>query len=152
MSCSQGVLQSGDLRSTVLYNRNASDLTFRFLFSSSRSLNLCYDLYNETGKYVGKIERNPFQSMRREYCFWYGSDVFFRALGNFIDRRYTFKDVKGNVCATVTRPLVELSERMDEYEVQVEGGVDAAAIIGMVCVIDEDHDEEIKRRTEQERK
>ena len=115
------------------------------------SPNLCYDLYDEGGKFVGKIERNPFQPMRKEYCFCYGNDVYYKALGNFIERRYTFKDNNKNVVATVTRPLVELSEKMDEYEVKVEKGVDAAAVVGCVCVIDEDHDEEVQRRREEKK-
>ena len=65
-----------------------------------------------------------------------------------LERKYVVKDVKSKIkIATISRPLIELSDKIDSYKCEVKvAEVDIAALVAMVCVIDEDHDEEDSRR------
>ena len=66
----------------------------------------------------------------------------FYAEGSFTDRTYTFKSggLGGEMIARVRRDP-EVFRDVDGYVVEVAAGVDAAAILAMAVVIDEDHDE-----------
>ena len=60
--------------------------------------------------------------------------------GSFSDNKYTLK-AGGDTIARVTRSSEVLGD-VDTYQVAVAAGVDAAAVIAIALVIDEDHDEE----------
>jgi len=103
----------------------------------------CYDLYRD-GKCIAKIEREMF-SVTPKYKFFYEGDLNpfpdFTAEGSFSERKYTFKNGQRQIIAMVDRNFFEVFQDVDTYQVQVASGVDAAAIIAVAVVIDEDHDE-----------
>lgn len=103
----------------------------------------CYDIYNNGGECVAKIDREMF-SATPEYKFFYEGDLNpfpdFKAAGSFSERRYTFKNGLGETIARVSRGE-EMVRDLDSYQVEVAAGVDAAAIVAVAVVIDEDRDE-----------
>ena len=116
----------------------------------------CYDIYDADGKEcVAKIDREMF-SATPEYKFYYEGDLNpfpdMKATGSFLDRKYTFTSGSGDVIARVGRDF-EFIKDVDTYQVDVAAGVDAAAILAMAVVIDEDHDEkDAKEEREKEEK
>ena len=72
----------------------------------------------------------------------------FEAEGSFSDRKYTFK-AGFDTIARVQR-LEEAVRDVDQYQVEVAAGVDAAAIIACAVIIDEDHDEEDAKKKKEE--
>jgi uncharacterized protein YxjI len=107
-----------------------------------------YGIYHE-GRFVAKIERHFF-SWTRTYSFAYADDSdngraagTLRAEGSFSQRKYTIKNGKGATVARIGR-MRELFGDVDQYAVNVAAGVDAAAVLALALVIDEDHDEEIR--------
>ena len=83
--------------------------------------------------------------MDGRYKFYYEGDMNpfadFEAEGSFLDRTYTFKAGWGDTIARVRRSP-EVFKDVDCYQVEVAAGVDAAAILAVAVIIDEDHDEE----------
>jgi len=104
-----------------------------------------YDVYDEGGSCIAKIERD-IVSLTPSYKFFYEAEndgnPKYRATGSFSERRYDVYDRSGAEAATIGRALLEvLPDRADTYCVRCASGVDAAAIIALALVIDEDHDE-----------
>lgn len=112
----------------------------------------CYDIYRD-GECIAKIDKEMF-SVTPEYKFFYEGDANpfpdFTASGTFSERSYTFK-AGGDTIARVSRGE-EAFRDVDTYQVEVAAGVDAAAIIAVAIVIDEDHDEMDKKELEDEQK
>ncbi|KAJ1634204.1 tubby C-terminal-like domain-containing protein [Pavlovales sp. CCMP2436] len=105
-----------------------------------------YDIYHDE-KLLGKIERKLF-SFTPEYSFYYDADAnangragTLTAAGSFTERRYTVKNGDGKTVARVDRAIMTGFAVADQYQVVVSAGVDAAAVIALALVIDEDHDE-----------
>ena len=109
----------------------------------------CYDIYDPKGELIAKIERE-WLSLTPKYQFYYEGDDNpfgdFFAEGSFTDRMYTFKTPGGVETIAKVRRAEEVFNDVDNYAVDVAAGVDAAAIIAMAIVIDEDHDEEDARK------
>jgi uncharacterized protein YxjI len=113
----------------------------------------CYYIYSADGKEcVAKVERQ-WMSMTPKYSFYYEGDANpfadFEAEGSFTDRTYTFK-AGGDTIARVRR-APEIVKDVDGYQVEVAAGVDAAAILAVAVIIDEDHDEEDAKREGEEK-
>ena len=111
----------------------------------------CYDIYSADGKkLLCKVERE-WLSMTPKYQFYYEGDANpfgdFYAEGSFSERAYTFKagGLGGDTIARVKRSP-EVFKDVDTYAVEVAAGVDAAAILAVAVIIDEDHDEEDAKR------
>jgi len=110
----------------------------------------CYDIYSPGGDLMCKVERE-WLSLTPKYQFYYEGDDNpfgdFYAEGSFSDRAYTFKagGLNGDTIARVKR-APEIFQDVDGYAVEVAAGVDAAAIIAVAVIIDEDHDEEDAKR------
>ena len=119
------------------------------------ALSTCYDVYNAKGDTcVAKIER-VLLSAAPKYNFFYEGDLNpfpdFIAEGSFSQRKYTFKNGFGETIARVSRGE-EMVRDVDQYQVEVAAGVDAAAILAVAVVIDEDHDEmDSEKKEEMER-
>jgi len=114
----------------------------------------CYDIYDVEGECVAKIDREMF-SVTPCYKFFYEGDLNpfpdFKAEGSFGDRTYTYKNGFGETLARVSRGT-EVVRDVDSYQVEVAPGVDAAAVIAMAVIIDEDHDEMDAKRQKEEQK
>ena len=113
----------------------------------------CYDIYHD-GECVAKVDREMFAATPT-YKFFYEGDMNpfpdFTATGSFSERKYTFKNGKGETIARVGRGE-EAFRDVDTYQVEVAAGVDAAAIIAVAVVIDEDHDESDAKKGAEEPK
>jgi len=116
----------------------------------------CYDIYSPKGELIAKVEREWLSATPR-YAFYYEGDMNpfpdFHAEGTFSERKYTFKTNSlggGSVIARVSR-AEEAIRDVDNYTVEVAAGVDAAAILAVAVIIDEDHDEEDARRQREEK-
>jgi len=127
-----------------------SHQTKEVLFSVERraiATTTCYDIYRE-GECIAKIEREMF-ALTPKYKFFYEGDMNpfpdWTAEGSFSERKYTFKNGMGETIARVGRNFFEVVTDLDEYQVEVAAGVDAAAVLAVAVVIDEDHDEEDAR-------
>mmetsp|Transcript_31062 Transcript_31062/g.51552 ORF Transcript_31062/g.51552 Transcript_31062/m.51552 type:complete len:122 (-) Transcript_31062:194-559(-) len=107
------------------------------------ALTTCYDLYRN-GECIAKVERELI-SVTPKYKFFYEGDLNpfpdFEAEGSFSERRYAIRNGFGDLIARVERSGVEVFGGVDSYQVQVAAGVDAAAILAVAIVVDEDHDE-----------
>ena len=103
----------------------------------------CYDIYDNGGKCVAKIDRELF-SLTPSYKFYYENDMNpfpdYRAEGSFSDRQYTFKAGNGDTIARSFR-AEEAFKDVDKYQLEIAAGVDVAALLAMAVIIDEDHDE-----------
>jgi len=112
----------------------------------------CYDIYRD-GELIAKIERE-WLSLTPKYQWYYEGDDNpfgdFFAEGSFSDRMYTFKSPGGIETIARVRRGEEVFKDVDNYVVDVAAGVDAAAIIAMAIVIDEDHDEADAKKKEEE--
>ncbi|KAL1511312.1 hypothetical protein AB1Y20_006117 [Prymnesium parvum] len=108
----------------------------------------CYDIYNPSGECVAKVDREMF-SATPVYKFFYEGDANpfpdFKAEGSFSSRMYTFYAGLGDKIARVNRGE-EAFRDVDTYQVEVAAGVDAAAVLAMAVIIDEDHDESDDKR------
>lgn len=102
----------------------------------------CYDVYDTRGQLLAKVERE-WLSATPKYSFYYEGDLNpfadWHAEGSFLDRAYTF--YAGRDVIARTRRAPELMRDVDCYRVDVAAGVDAAAVLAMAVIIDEDHDE-----------
>ncbi|GMH79361.1 hypothetical protein TrST_g7866 [Triparma strigata] len=114
-----------------------------------------YDIYI-TGRYYGKIVRslNP---IKKVYDFYYGEVKWYTATcSNVLSRKFVINDVRTRKkVGEFSRNLIEFKEDVDSYGCVVEvGGVDVGAVVALVCVVDEDHDEEVekKRKIRKEKK
>ena len=109
----------------------------------------CYDIYDTKGACIAKIDREMI-SLTSKYKFYYEGDMNpfpdYYAEGSFLDRVYTFKSGNGEVVGKASRGIEAIRD-LDRYQVDVAGGVDAAAILAMAVVIDEDHDEEDQKKS-----
>jgi uncharacterized protein YxjI len=70
--------------------------------------------------------------------------------GDFLDRRFVMKNQKGQVVAKVTKDQIIEFDGFNHYQVRVAEGMDATLVIACACAIDEEFDEEHKKRKEQE--
>ena len=58
---------------------------------------------------------------------------------------------RGQPRAAVVKRAPELVKDLDSYTVEVAGGVDAAAILAVAVIIDEDHDEEDAKKAKEKK-
>ena len=75
--------------------------------------------------------------------------------GDFLNRRFVMKSMMGEnggqeVVAQVTKNGFFQFDEFNHYQVQVADGMDAALVVACVCAIDEEFDEEHKKRREQQ--
>lgn len=133
------------------------DMSGTKLFSVERrmmSASTCYDIYSPDGsELIAKIERE-WLSMTPKYQWYYEGDDNpfgdFYAEGSFSDRTYTFKTPGGMQTIARVARAPEVFRDVDGYAVEVASGVDAAAILAMAVVIDEDHDEADAKKQQEE--
>ena len=118
------------------------------------ALATAYDVYLD-GECIAKIERDVV-SLTPSYKFFYEAEndgnPCYRASGSFSERRYDIYARDGSEVATIGRQLFELLEdTKDTYHLRVAAGVDAAAIVALAVVIDEDHDEADAKKAKEEK-
>jgi uncharacterized protein YxjI len=76
----------------------------------------------------------------------------YRLEGDFLDRRFVMKNSKDQVVAKVTMDQLIEFDAFNHYQVQVTKGMDPILVIACACAIDEEFDEEHKKRREEREK
>jgi len=76
----------------------------------------------------------------------------FKLEGDFLDRRFVMKNAKGEVVAKVTKDQIIEFDRFNHYQVQLAPGMDPILVVACACAIDEEFDEEHKKRKETEKR
>ena len=70
----------------------------------------------------------------------------YRITGDFIDRNFVFKNEKGETVAKVCMDGLIQFDAFNHYQVQVAPGMDALLVLACACAIDEEFDEEHKKK------
>jgi uncharacterized protein YxjI len=76
----------------------------------------------------------------------------YRLEGDFSDRRFVMKNSEDQVVAKVTMDRLVEFDAFNHYQVQVAKGMDPILVIACACAIDEEFDEEHKKRREEREK
>ena len=131
--------------------RDAGGQKFCSVERRALAASTCYDIYSADGKsLLAKVERE-WLSASPKYKFYYEGDMNpfadFEAEGSFSDRAYTFR--AGGECVARVKRAPELVRDLDSYTVEVAAGVDAAAVLAVAVIIDEDHDEEDAKKAKE---
>lgn len=74
----------------------------------------------------------------------------YRINGDFIDRNFVMRNDQDQVVARVSEDWILEFDAFNHYQVQVAPGMDAMLVLGAMCAIDEEFDEEHKAKKEQE--
>ena len=133
--------------------RDAGGQKFCSVERRALAASTCSDIYSADGKtLLAKVERDWIPASPK-YKFYYEGDMNpfadFEAEGSFSDRAYTFR--AGGDCIARVKRAPELVKDLDSYTVEVAGGVDAAAILAVAVIIDEDHDEEDAKKAKEKK-
>lgn len=70
----------------------------------------------------------------------------YKVSGDFIDRNFVIKNQKGDIVAKVQKDGLIQFDEFNHYQVQVAPGMDAILVIGCICAIDEEFDNEHKKK------
>jgi uncharacterized protein YxjI len=76
----------------------------------------------------------------------------YRLEGDFSDRRFVMKNSEDQVVAKVTMDRLVEFDAFNHYQVQVAQGMDPILVVACACAIDEEFDEEHKKRREEREK
>ncbi len=75
----------------------------------------------------------------------------FKLEGDFLDRRFAMKNSKGEVVAKVTKDQIIEFDQFNHYQIDLAPGMDPILVVACACAIDEEFDEEHKKRKEHEK-
>jgi uncharacterized protein YxjI len=70
--------------------------------------------------------------------------------GDFLDRRFVMKNDKGEVVAKITQDQLIEFDQFNHYQIRIASGMDPMLVVACACAIDEEFDEEHKKRKEQQ--
>jgi uncharacterized protein YxjI len=70
--------------------------------------------------------------------------------GDFLDRRFVMKNNKGETVAKITKDRLIEFDAFDHYQIRVAKGMDPILVVACACAIDEEFDEEHKKKREEE--
>ncbi|KAL7504710.1 hypothetical protein ACHAXN_002522, partial [Cyclotella atomus] len=73
----------------------------------------------------------------------------YRIEGDFLDRNFSFKNAQGKIVARANMDGWIQLDMMNHYQVRVGEGMDALLVLACVCCIDEEFDEEHKKKREE---
>eukprot|EP00816_Leptocylindrus_hargravesii_P003136 CAMPEP_0196824360 /NCGR_PEP_ID=MMETSP1362-20130617/91548_1 /TAXON_ID=163516 /ORGANISM="Leptocylindrus danicus, Strain CCMP1856" /LENGTH=231 /DNA_ID=CAMNT_0042204597 /DNA_START=160 /DNA_END=855 /DNA_ORIENTATION=+ len=114
-----------------------------------------YDIYEGiSGMKIGWIEKDVIAltdtfSVYAESAGGFGplkAPPVYRISGDFIDRKFEVKNDEGKLVARVRKNGLFQFDSFNHYQVQVAPGMDAMLVIACTCAIDEEFDEEHKKR------
>lgn len=115
-----------------------------------------YDIYREnSGEKIGWLEKagiawaDTFEfHAQQEGLGPFKPPAAFKLEGDFLDRRFVMKNDKGEVVAKVTKDQIIEFDQFNHYQVEIAPGMDPLLVVACACVIDEEFDEEHKKRKE----
>jgi uncharacterized protein YxjI len=70
--------------------------------------------------------------------------------GDFLDRRFVMKNDKGEVVAKIAQDQLVEFDQFNHYQIRIAAGMDPILVVACACAIDEEFDEEHKKRREQQ--
>jgi uncharacterized protein YxjI len=70
----------------------------------------------------------------------------FKLEGDFLDRRFVMKNDKGQVVAKVSKDTLIEFDQFNHYQIRIAPGMDPILVVACTCAIDEEFDEEHKKR------
>ena len=70
--------------------------------------------------------------------------------GDFLDRRFVMKSDKGDTVAKITMDRLIEFDAFDHYQIRIAPGMDPILVVACACAIDEEFDEEHKKKREAE--
>ncbi|KAL3781134.1 hypothetical protein HJC23_001441 [Cyclotella cryptica] len=123
-----------------------------------------YDLYRHNAdgsmEKIGWIEKKLISFMDTFDVYMEGKGGFgvtglfkptpaYRIEGDFLDRNFSFKNAQGKTVARANMDGWIQLDMMNHYQVRVGEGMDALLVLACVCCIDEEFDEEHKKRKEE---
>jgi uncharacterized protein YxjI len=74
----------------------------------------------------------------------------FKLEGDFLDRRFVMKNVKGQVVAKISQDQLIEFDQFNHYQIRIAPGMDPILVVACACAIDEELDEEHRRRREEQ--
>ena len=123
------------------------------------SMKPTYDIYRQDGgEKIGWIEKATF-GFTDTFDFYAQSEAggigpfaappAYKLEGDFLDRRFVMKNNRGEVVAKVSMDRLIEFDAFNHYQIQVAPGMDSTLAIACACAIDEEFDEEHKKRKEE---
>lgn len=118
-----------------------------------------YDIYRgDSGEKIGWLEKAgvaltdtfEFHGVREGGFGPFRPPASFKIEGDFLDRRFVMKNSNGDVVAKVTKDQLIEFDRFNHYQVALAPGIDPILVVACACAIDEEFDEEHKKKREQE--
>jgi uncharacterized protein YxjI len=76
----------------------------------------------------------------------------FKLEGDFLDRRFVMKNVMGQVVAKISKDQLIEFDQFNHYQIQVAAGMDQILVVACACAIDEEFDEEHKKRRKEQKR
>lgn len=118
-----------------------------------------YDVYRgDSGEKIGWLEKagialtDTFEfHVEHEGGFGpFRPPATFKLEGDFLDRRFVMKNANGDVVAKVTKDQIIEFDQFNHYQIDLAAGMDPILVVACACAVDEEFDEEHKKRKEQE--
>lgn len=118
-----------------------------------------YDiLRGDTGEKIGWIEKATIAltdtfEFHAECAPHFGPikpPAAYRLEGDFLDRRFVMKSDKGETVAKITMDRLIEFDAFDHYQIRIAPGMDPVLVVACACAIDEEFDEEHKKKREAE--
>lgn len=75
----------------------------------------------------------------------------YRIVGDFLDRNFVFKNGENKIVARANMDGWVQFDAMNHYQVRVAEGMDALLVLACVCCIDEEFDEDHRKRREEQK-
>jgi uncharacterized protein YxjI len=122
------------------------------------SLTPTYDIYSADGSKLGWIEKEVIAFTDTFDVYLEGNGGIgpfkpppaFKLEGDFLDRNFVMKNSNGEAVAKVSKDWIIEFDAFNHYQVEVAPGMDAILVIGCLCAIDEEFDEEHQERKKKE--
>ncbi|VEU33783.1 unnamed protein product [Pseudo-nitzschia multistriata] len=117
-----------------------------------------YDILRADGEKIGWIEKATIAltdtfEFHAECAPHFGPikpPAAYRLEGDFLDRRFVMKNDKGEAVAKITMDRLIEFDAWDHYQIRIAPGMDPVLVVACACAIDEEFDEEHKKKREAE--
>lgn len=117
-----------------------------------------YDILRGDGEKIGWIEKATIAltdtfEFHAECAPHFGPikpPAAYKLEGDFLDRRFVMKSDKGETVAKITMDRLIEFDAFDHYQIRIAPGMDPVLVVACACAIDEEFDEEHKKKREAE--
>eukprot|EP00536_Pseudo-nitzschia_multiseries_P004152 jgi/Psemu1/302381/fgenesh1_kg.67_\ len=115
-----------------------------------------YDILRADGEKIGWIEKATIAltdtfEVHAECAPHFGPikpPAMYKLEGDFLDRRFVMKNDKGETVAKITMDRLIEFDAFDHYQIRIAPGMDPVLVVACACAIDEEFDEEHKKKRE----